>query len=218
LLILLAVLLLPYLLAPLYRAGHPASTLMAWRWMTGAPVSRQWIDFRAMSPFLPRSVVASEDAKFCSHHGIDWDALRDVIDDAEDGEVARGGSTITQQVAKNLFLWPGRSVVRKALEFPLALWIDLVLPKQRILEIYLNIAEMGPSGQFGAEAGAAYAFGRPATALLPREAALLAAILPNPVRRSARNPGPGVRRLAGIYMARAQASGMSRCWSENRGF
>ena len=82
--------------------------------------------------------------QFCSHHGIDWDALRDVIDDAEDGEVTRGGSTITQQVAKNLFLWPGRSMVRKALEFPLALWIDLVLPKQRILEIYLNIAELGP--------------------------------------------------------------------------
>ena len=149
-LVLLLVLLLPYLLAPLYRGGHPVSTLMAWRWITGAPVSRQWIDFGAISPSLPRSVVASEDAKFCSHHGIDWDALRDVIDDAEDGEVARGGSTITQQVAKNLFLWQGRSVVRKALEFPLALWIDLVLPKQRILEIYLNIAELGPSGQFGA--------------------------------------------------------------------
>ncbi len=160
-LILLLVLLLPYLLVPLYRAGHPVSTLMAWRYMTGAPVSRQWIDFSAISPSLPRSVVAAEDAKFCSHHGIDWDALRDVIDDAEDGEVARGGSTITQQVAKNLFLWQSRSVIRKALEFPLALWIDLVLPKQRILEIYLNIAELGPSGQFGAQAGAIYAFGRP---------------------------------------------------------
>jgi monofunctional glycosyltransferase len=218
LLILLAVLLLPYLLAPFYRAGHPVSTLMAWRWLKGAPVSRQWIDFSAISPALPRSVVASEDAKFCSHRGIDWDALRDVIDDAEDGEVARGGSTITQQVAKNLFLWPGRSVVRKGLEIPLAMWIDLVLGKQRILEIYLNIAELGPSGQFGAEAGATYAFGRSASALAPREAALLAAILPNPVRRSARNPGPGVRRLAGTYMARAQASALKRCWSENRGF
>ena len=218
LLILLAALLLPYLLAPLYRAGHPVSTLMAWRWLRGAPVTRQWINFGAISPFLPRSVVAAEDAKFCSHHGIDWDALRDVIDDAEDGEVTRGGSTITQQVAKNLFLWPGRSVVRKALEFPLALWIDLVLPKQRILEIYLNIAELGPSGQFGAEAGSAYAFGRPASALAPREAALLAAILPNPIRRSARNPCPGVRRLAGVYMARAQASGLQRCWSENCAF
>ncbi len=218
LLIALAVLLLPYLVVPFYRVGHPVSTLMAWRWVTGAPVSRQWIDFNAISPALPRSVVASEDAKFCSHHGVDWDALREVIDDAEDGEVARGGSTITQQLAKNLFLWPGRSVVRKGLEIPLAIWIDLVLPKQRILEIYLNIAEWGPSGQFGAEAGAAHAFGRSASTLSPREAALLAAILPNPVKRSARNPGPGVRRLAGTYVARAQATALQRCWRENRAF
>jgi monofunctional biosynthetic peptidoglycan transglycosylase len=217
-LIALLVLLLPYLLAPLYRVGHPVSTLMAWRWLSGAPMSRQWIDLSAMSPALPRSVVASEDAKFCSHRGIDWDALRDVLDDAEDGEVARGGSTITQQVAKNLFLWQGRSLVRKALEFPLALWIDLVLPKQRILEIYLNIAELGPSGQFGAQAGSGYAFGRPASSLTSREAALLAAILPNPVTRSARNPGPGVRRLAGTYMVRAQAAELKRCWAENRAF
>ena len=214
----LAVLLLPYLLAPLYRAGHPVSTLMAWRWATGGPVSRQWIDFGAISPALPRSVVGAEDAKFCSHRGVDWDALRDVMDDAEEGEVTRGGSTITQQVAKNLFLWPGRSVVRKALELPLAMWIDLVLTKQRILEIYLNIAELGPFGQFGAEAGSNYAFGHSAATLSPREAALLAAILPNPVRRSARNPGSGVRRLAGTYMARANASALQRCWSENRAF
>jgi monofunctional biosynthetic peptidoglycan transglycosylase len=218
LLIVLAALLLPYLMAPLYRAGHPVSTLMAWRWLRGAPVSRQWVDFSTISPFLPRSVVAAEDANFCSHHGIDWDALREVIDDAEDGEVARGGSTITQQLAKNLFLWPGHSLVRKALELPLALWIDLMLPKQRILEIYLNIAELGPSGQFGAEAGSIYAFGHPSSMLAPREAALLAAILPNPVRRSARNPGPGVRRLAGTYTARAQAAGLQRCWRENRAF
>jgi len=218
LLIVLTLLLLPYLVAPFYRAGHPVSTLMAWRWLKGAPVSRQWVDLSAMSPYLPRTVVASEDAKFCSHRGVDWDALREVMDDAEDGEVTRGGSTITQQVAKNLFLWPGRSVVRKALEFPLAMWIDLMLPKQRILEIYLNIAELGPSGQFGAQAGSLYAFGRPASVLTPREAALLAAILPNPVRRSARNPGPGVRRLAGTYMARAQSPALQRCWSENRAF
>jgi monofunctional glycosyltransferase len=216
LLILLAVLLLPYLLTPFYRTGHPVSALMAWRWLTGAPVSRQWVDFNAISPSLPRSVVGSEDAKFCSHRGVDWGALQDAIDDAEDGEPARGGSTITQQVAKNLFLWPGRSVIRKGLELPLAMWIDLVLPKQRILEIYLNIAELGPSGQFGAESGSLYAFGRPAATLSAREAALLAAILPNPVRRSARSPGPGVRRLAGTYMARAGA--VQRCWSENRTF
>jgi monofunctional glycosyltransferase len=218
LLILLVALLAPYLATPFYRTGHPVSTLMIWRTLTGAPMSRQWIDLAAISPALPRSVVAAEDANFCRHHGIDWDALREVMDDAEDGEVARGGSTIIQQVAKNLFLWPGRSVVRKALEFPLALWIDRVLPKQRILEIYLNIAELGPSGQFGAQSGALYAFGHPASALSPREAALLAAILPNPVRRSARNPGPGVRRLALTYTARAQAVELQRCWSENRAF
>jgi monofunctional biosynthetic peptidoglycan transglycosylase len=217
LLILLVVLLLPYLVAPFYRVGHPVSTLMAWRWLTGAPVSRHWIDFSAISPALPRSVVASEDTNFCRHHGVDWGALREAIDDAQEGERLRGASTITQQVAKNLFLWPLPGPIRKLLEFPLALWIDLVLPKQRILEIYLNIAELGPSGQFGAHAGAAYAFGRPASALAPREAALLAAILPNPVRRSARSPGPGVRRLAGTYMARAQATALQRCWSENRG-
>ncbi len=218
LLILLALVLLPYVLTPLYRTGHPVSALMAWRQLKGEPMSRQWIDFAAISPALPRSVVGSEDAKFCSHHGIDWDALQGAIDDAEEGEAKRGGSTITQQVAKNLFLWPGRSVIRKGLEIPLAMWVDFVLPKQRILEIYLNIAELGPSGQFGAEAGAMYAFGRPASNLTPREAALLAAILPNPVKRSARNPGPGVRRLAGTYMARAQSSGLQHCWHENRSF
>ena len=217
-LILIVALALPYLLAPLYRMGHPVSTLMVWRWLKGAPVSRQWIDLHAMSPYLPRSVVAAEDAKFCIHHGIDWDALNDVIEDAEEGEVTRGGSTITQQVAKNLFLWSGRSFVRKALEFPLALWIDFVLPKQRILEIYLNIAELGPSGQFGANAGAKYAFGRPASNLSPHEAALLASILPNPVKRSARNPGPGVRRLAGTYVVRAQSQELPHCWRENRGY
>jgi monofunctional glycosyltransferase len=217
-LILLVAVLLPYLLTPFYGTGHPVSTLMVWRWLKGAPVSRPWVDFGAISPYLPRSVVGSEDARFCSHHGVDWDALRDVMDDAEDGEVSRGGSTITQQVAKNLFLWPGRSVVRKALELPLALWIDLVLSKQRILEIYLNIAELGPSGQFGAEAGSIYAFGHSAATLSAREAGLLAAILPNPVRRSARNPGPGVRRLAGTYMARANAAALQRCWRENRAF
>ena len=191
--ILLAIGWLPYLWARLYRAGHPVSTLRVWRRLTGETVSRKWIDFNAMSPSLPRSVVGSEDAKFCSHHGIDWDALQDVIDDAEEGEATRGGSTITQQVAKNLFLWPGRSVIRKGLELPLALWIDLVLPKQRILEIYLNIAELGPTGQFGAEARAMYAFGHPASTLSPRAAALLAA----PAARANRSPVKVTRVLLG---------------------
>ena len=214
----LVALLVPYVLTLLYRTGHPVSTLMAWRKVSGAPMSRQWIDLRAMSPYLPRAVVGAEDAHFCKHHGIDFGALREAINDAEEGEGMRGASTITQQVAKNLFLWQGPSVVRKALEFPLALWIDLVLPKQRILEIYLNVAELGPLGQFGAEAGSSHAFGRSAASLSPREAALLASILPNPVKRSARNPGPGVRRLAATYMARAKSPSLQTCWRENPGF
>jgi monofunctional biosynthetic peptidoglycan transglycosylase len=217
LLVLLVAVLVPYAVAPFYRTGHPVSTLMAWRSLRGAPMQRQWIDLSEMSPYVPRAVVAAEDAHFCKHHGIDWGALREAIDDAqEDGTPFRGASTITQQVAKNLFLWQGRDPIRKVLEFPLALWIDLVLPKRRILEIYLNIAELGPQGQFGVEAGAAYAFGKSAADLSVREAALLASILPNPVKRSARNPGPGVRRLAGTYVARAQASSLQTCWRENR--
>src|ERR1700733_11664298 len=119
LVIVLAAVLLPYLLTPLYRTGHPTSALMAWRYIRGAPVSRQWVDLATMAPPLARSVVASEDAKFCRHRGVDWGALREVIDDAEDGEVSRGGSTITQQVAKNLFLGPGRRGTPKGREFPL---------------------------------------------------------------------------------------------------
>jgi len=216
LLVVLGLVLLPYVLTPLYSAGHPISTLMIGRYLTGENVTRKWVDLDDMSEALPRSVVAAEDAKFCFHHGIDWGSVRTIIEDAQDGEVARGGSTITQQVAKNLFLWPGRSVVRKALEFPLAMWVDLVLSKKRILELYLNVAELGPSGQFGAEAGANYAFGRPAAALSAREAALLVSILPNPVTRSARNPGPGVRRMAGTYVVRARSAEISDCWERNR--
>jgi monofunctional glycosyltransferase len=211
-------LLLPYAIAPFYRFINPVSTLMAWRWLTGARVERRAVPIAAMAPVLPLTVLVAEDGRFCSHHGVDLEEIREAIEDAEGLDKLRGGSTITQQVAKNLFLWPGRSVVRKALELPLALWIDLVLSKQRILEIYLNIAELGPSGQFGAEAGSTYAFGHSAATLSAREAALLAAILPNPIRRSARNPGPGVRRLAVTYMARANAAALPRCWSENRGF
>src|SRR5262245_15637141 len=205
LIVLVVLLLLPYLLVPLYRVVDPVSTLMLWRWATGQRVERSFVPIDRMAPALPMTVVASEDGRFCSHSGIDWREIRDRIDDVDEISAARAVSSITQQTAKNLFLWPGRSFLRKALELPLALWIDFVLPKWRVLEIYLNIAEWGPNGQFGAEAGSRYAFNKSVRSLTPREAALLAAVLPNPRRRSAKQPGPAVRRLAAIYEARGAA-------------
>ena len=123
----------------------------------------------------------------------------------------RGGSTLTQQLAKNLFLWQGRNFVRKVLEVPLALWIDIVIPKRRQIEIYLNIVEWGPNGEFGAEAAAQRAFGKSARQLTHRRRRCSRRSLPNPVRRNARQPGPGLRRLTGIYMARAASDKLSAC-------
>ena len=198
-----AVLLLPYLLTPLYRVFDPVSTLMLTRWVVGKRVERTTVPLERIAPVLPRTVIASEDGRFCSHFGIDLTELREAIEEADDLSEVRGGSTITQQTAKNLFLWPGRSFVRKGLELPLALWMDLVLSKRRIMEIYLNIAEWGPNGEFGIEAGARRAFNKPAAQLSAGEAALLTVMLPNPKRRSARAPRPAVRRIAGIVQARA---------------
>jgi len=210
--VLVVVLLLPYLLAPLYRFVDPVSTLMLWRRMTLARVERTWTPLDTISPALPRAVMVAEDARFCTHRGVDFSELRNAIEDADDLSEMRGGSTIAQQTAKNLFLWPGRSVVRKALEFPLALWLDLVLGKRRLMEIYLNIAEWGPNGEFGVEAGARKAFNKSAKDLTAGEAALLAAVLPNPRRRSAMQPRPGVRRIAGIVQGRAaRAKSIDAC-------
>jgi monofunctional biosynthetic peptidoglycan transglycosylase len=202
-----AFLLLPYLLTPLYLVMRPVSTPMLWRYLTFQRVERNYMPLANIAPVLPRTVIAAEDARFCFHSGIDWQGIRDAIEDAEDLDDLRGGSTVTQQVAKNLFLWQGRSFLRKALEFPLAMWVDLILPKRRIMEIYLNIAEWGPDGEFGADAGARRAFGRPASSLSAHEAALMTASLPNPITRNARQPSPNLRRVAGIHMARAASSG-----------
>jgi len=198
-------LLLPYLIAPLYRFVQPVSTPMLWRWAKGERVERIFVPLDRIAPALPLTVIVAEDGSFCHNRGVDLGALREALQQADDIEEARGGSTITQQAAKNLFLWSGRSFVRKALEFPLALWINLVLPKRRVIEIYLNIAEWGPDGQFGAEAAARFAFGKSARDVTARESGELAAILPNPLRRSARAPSTLVRRLAGLYEYRAAA-------------
>jgi monofunctional biosynthetic peptidoglycan transglycosylase len=205
------ILLIPYVLVPIYRFVDPVSTLMLWRRVSGARVERTVVPIERIDPNLPRAVIASEDASFCRHHGIDLRQMREAVVKANALRDARGGSTITQQLAKNLFLWPGRSLIRKGLELPLALWIDLVIPKRRQIEIYLNMVEWGPTGEFGAEAAARRAFGKSARQLTAQEAALLAATLPNPVRRSARQPGPGLRRLAGIYMTRAASGKLDAC-------
>ena len=199
-------LLLPYAVAPLYRFVDPVSTLMVWRWLKGSRVERTVVPLDRIAPVLVRTVLASEDARFCTHHGIDWQELQAAMDDADDLSEVRGASTITQQLAKNLFLWPGRSFVRKALEFPLALWLDLVLGKRRVMEIYLNVAEWGPSGQFGIEAGTRYALRKAARDLTAAEAGLMAAVLPNPIRRSALQPRAAVRRIANLRAARAASA------------
>jgi monofunctional glycosyltransferase len=209
----LIVLVLPYLIVPLYRFVEPVSMPMLWRWITGSRVERTFVPLSRIAPSLPLTVIISEDGSFCRNRGIDLGAIREALQQAdEDLQEARGGSTITQQAAKNLFLWQGRSFIRKALEMPLALWMYLVLPKRRVLEIYLNIAQWGPNGEFGAEAAAHWAFGKSARDLTPRESAELAAILPNPVRRSARAPSVQVRRLAALYERRGAAHpGLDAC-------
>ena len=205
--------LLPYALAPIYRVVDPVSTIMLWRWARVERVERAEVPIDRIAPSLPRAVIAAEDDKFCSHHGVDFGELRLVLRaEAAGAHRVRGGSSLTQQLAKNLFLWPGRSYVRKALELPLALWIDFVIPKRRQMEIYLNVAQWGPSGEFGAEAAARRAFGKPASALSPGESAMLAATLPNPIRRNAKSPIPMLRRLAATYTARSAARGdIDRC-------
>jgi len=159
------------ILIPLYRfVPPPASTLMVWRLVQGYGLTKDWVSLDAMAPALPAAVVASEDAKFCTHNGVDWGALGSALEDVEYGGKARGASTLTMQTAKNLFLWPARSYVRKGLEVPLAYMIDLIWPKRRILEVYLNVAEWAP-GVYGAEAAARHHFKRRARALTSRQAA-----------------------------------------------
>ena len=208
----------PLLLGIVYNVVNPVSTLMLSRWLSGEAVVREWVGIDDISPALVRSVLASEDARFCSHVGVDLVELQNVIDTTDSGEPARGASTITMQLVKNLFLWNGRSYIRKGLEMPLALYLNAVMSKRRQLEIYLNIAEWGPTGEFGAQSGAERAFRRGAGDLSGRQAALLAVMLPNPYRRDARRPGPGLNRLASNLQARLPREGpeLSACLAPER--
>ena len=198
----------PLLLTPLYLVVDPVSVPMLQRYVTGRPVVRQWRGIDDISDRLKAAVVMSEDGQFCRHHGVDLNALRHEIERFLAGGDARGASTITMQVARNLFLWNEPSVLRKALEVPLALYVDLVLPKRRIMEIYLNIAEWGPEGQFGVVAGARRAFDIVPQNLDWRTAALLVTALPNPLLRQPGRPSAGMLRIAATIEQRARQYGL----------
>ncbi|MCL4765379.1 MAG: monofunctional biosynthetic peptidoglycan transglycosylase [Hyphomicrobiaceae bacterium] len=186
----------------------PMSALMLGHALTGGKVEQRWVGLERISPHLVRAVISSEDGQFCSHSGIDFGELALALRKAERNGLddVRGASTISMQVAKNLFLWPSKDLLRKGLELGITVVMEQVWPKRRILEVYLNIAEWGP-GIFGAEAAARHHFRKPAARLSPHEAALMAAALPNPIRRVAGAAGPGTRRLAQIVEARARSAG-----------
>ena len=156
------------------------------------PLLHEWQSWDQLGTAAVLAVVAAEDQRFGEHFGLDLDSIRDSIEQAQDGERLRGASTISQQVAKNLYLWPGRSFVRKGLEAYFTLLLETCLPKRRILEIYLNIAEFG-AGIYGVAAASRYYFGKSPRQLYDAEAALLAAVLPSPTRLSVHEPSEYVR-------------------------
>ena len=198
-------------LVALWAFAPPVSTLMLVRWVTFRPVERVWTPLEAMAPALPLAVIASEDGRFCRHGGVDWGALREVVAASGEDGPARGASTIAMQSAKNIFLWPSRSALRKGLEIPAALVIDRIWGKRRVMEAYLNIAEWG-EGLFGAEAAARRYFGKSAAQLSPREAALLTAALPNPLRRNPARPGARQNRIATVILRRMGGTpGLADC-------
>jgi len=195
----------------LYTVINPPLTHTIWsEWRRLGRVDREWVPIEQISPVMARSVVAAEDANFCLHWGFDVEAIRDALENGG----SRGASTITQQVVKNVFLWQGRSWVRKALETSLTPVVELVWTKRRILEVYLNVAETG-QGVFGVEAAGQSYFGVSAEKLSPVQAARIAAILPSPRKRSARDPSVYTRRRAASILdgaATIRADGRDDCF------
>jgi monofunctional biosynthetic peptidoglycan transglycosylase len=190
-----------------YRfVNPPASMLMLQQWLFGQKIVNTWVPIEKVSPNVIRAVIASEDSRFCEHHGVDFEALMGAVTDSG---TARGASTISMQVVKNLFLWSSRSYVRKAVEMPLTFVMEMLWPKRRIMEVYLNIAEWGP-GIFGIEAAARFRFHKPASSLSAGEASRLAVALPNPRVRNPAKPGPGMQRLARIVQMRMRLASADR--------
>jgi monofunctional biosynthetic peptidoglycan transglycosylase len=172
----------------------------------GFAIRRRWVPRARIAPAAALAAVAAEDQTFPAHHGFDLDAVRHALADRGRGRRLRGASTITQQTAKNLFLWPGRSWVRKGLEAWFTVLLEALWPKERILEVYLNVAEFG-DGIYGAEAAARAFFNKPASGLTAREAALLAAVLPSPRRMRPDRPSAYVRGRADWILGQMQHLG-----------
>ena len=199
-----ALIMMPFLIIVTYRFVPPPITpLMVIRLVEGVGWDYRWTPLKRLSPHLARAVLAAEDSRFCSHHGFDVEAISDELDDWMQGERPRGASTVSQQTAKNILLWPGRDLVRKAIEAWLTPQLELTWSKRRILEVYLNVIEMGP-GIYGAEAASQRFFGKSAAALSPREAALIAAVLPNPRAASPARPSAYIARRSARIAARAE--------------
>ena len=205
---------LPLALVAVYRfVPPPVTILMIQRSLEGKGISRTWRPLDEMSPALIRSVIAAEDAGFCSHRGFDFEAMQEAWAHNERSDRVRGGSTISQQTAKNVFLWPQRSYLRKGLEAGFTVLIEVGWGKRWILEVYLNTIEWGP-GIYGAEAAARRNFGVGADRLTPAQAARLAAILPSPLKWRAARPGPYVKRRSGRIGAAAgtiRRDGLADC-------
>jgi len=191
----------------------PGSVLMTQRMVEGQNVRRNMVPLSQISPHMVTAVIAAEDSRFCVHGGVDFEAIQKAMDDNKKGGRRRGGSTITQQTAKNVFLWNGGGYARKGAEAWMALVIDRVWGKRRVMEAYLNIAEFG-DGLFGVEAAARVRFGKNAHELTAREAAHLAAILPSPNKWRVDPPGPYVRKRAATLQARMRVvanEGLADC-------
>jgi monofunctional biosynthetic peptidoglycan transglycosylase len=215
----LSVLFVAFVLAPVTWAlaylffDPPSTVLMMQRAAEGETIRHYPVPLNRMSPHIVRAVIAAEDANFCTHDGFDIEAIQDALESNRRGRTLRGGSTISQQTAKNLFLWPDRGWVRKGFETYFTALIEFMWPKRRIMEAYLNNIEWG-DGNFGIEAAARARFGVSAADLTPLQAARLAAVLPSPNRWRADNPGPYVRGRAATIVARARevrTSGAASC-------
>lgn len=174
----------------------PITPVMVAEKLGGTTLQHRWVPAEDMARDLPLAVIASEDGRFCAHWGVDWAAVKDAVEEAKRTHRSfRGASTIPMQTAKNLYLWTGRSYVRKVLEVPLAYLLTALWPKQRVIEVYLNVAQWGP-GIFGAEAASQKYFHKSAAELTRREALLLAAALPSPRTRNPGRPNPRMLRIA----------------------